>query len=362
MLNPSNIIRPYRKCKNEKQETIMNIYLYPNVLRKKSTTANPFARYFIEYLSSEDVYITNKSDAKSYNNLHDMIKHHSDTDVYILNWIEDLPYLQFGFIQSIIFALFFYIQKFRGKKFVWVYHNLDSHKRGKIGGKQLRNILIKGCNMFITLSQLGHDTLSKTSNIKVLFLNHPTNPNLLKIRDIVTDDTCKKPPQYDILIWGIITQYKGIIEFLDFIYQNDLESQYKILIIGKCKDKNYESQIFNLCNDNIKFENRRVDFTELKEKIATSKIVLFPYVGESISSSGALIDTITLNGRSVGSHKGAFIDLEKKGVCCTYKNYEDIIAMLSNGVNIQQSDIDSFIEYNSWRSFARSVIAELKKL
>ncbi|MFI3265408.1 MAG: hypothetical protein SNG38_06275 [Rikenellaceae bacterium] len=340
----------------------MNIYFYPNVLLKKSTTANPFARNFIEYLSCEDVCITNKPGAKSYNNLHDMVEHHSDTDVYILNWIEDLPYLQLGFIQSIIFALFFYAQKFRGKKFVWVYHNLDSHKGGKIGGKQLRNILIKGCDMFITLSQQAHDTLSEKSNKKVLFLNHPINPDLLKIRDITIDDTCKKSPQYDILIWGIITQYKGIIEFLEFIYKNGFESRYKILIIGKCKDKNYESQIFNLCNDNIKFENRRVDFPELKEKIANSKIVLFPYVGESISSSGALIDTITLNGRSVGSHKGAFIDLEKRKVCSTYKNYEDIIDILSNGVNIKHSDIDSFIADNSWRSFAKSVIKELKKL
>ncbi|WP_194968036.1 hypothetical protein [Klebsiella pneumoniae] len=47
--------------------------------------------------------------------------------------------------------------------------------------------------------------------------------------------------------------------------------------------------------------------------IEDSKCVLFPYKSGSISSSGALMDTIALGGVAIGPDVGAFKDLEKKG-------------------------------------------------
>ncbi|MFI3297746.1 MAG: hypothetical protein R3Y59_09005 [bacterium] len=334
----------------------MKVYYYPNVLRLKSSPANPFSNNFITALAKEGVVVTNKQDSNSVNSLSDMIRHHSNTDIYILNWIENIAHLRFGTIQSVIFILFFFIQLIRNKKFVWVFHNITPHDEDIWVSKLIKSILLKRCSLFITLSKEGYNILSQKTQKKIIFINHPINQDLLSLEAVNQDSN------YDILIWGTVSKYKGIIEFLDYLHDNGFENRYKILIIGKCTDKEYEYRLLSLCNEAIEYRNCAVAFCELKGLIASSKIVLFPYIGGSISSSGALIDTITFNGRSVGPSKGAFIDLSKEGVCLTYDKYDDIIEILSKDVYIQQCNIDSFLQNNSWSAFVKTVISAFGRL
>ena len=48
-------------------------------------------------------------------------------DIYIFNWIENFPYRHFRRVQYHLLILCFRIIKMRGKKIVWMFHNIHPH-------------------------------------------------------------------------------------------------------------------------------------------------------------------------------------------------------------------------------------------
>ncbi|MFR9627783.1 MAG: hypothetical protein SNJ31_08595 [Rikenellaceae bacterium] len=216
---------------------------------------------------------------------------------------------------------------------------------------------MKWSDLIITLSKKGYDVLSNSNTTaKLLLFHHPINSDLLSLE--------MKQPQnkYDILIWGSVIRYKGIAEFLEFLHSSKNENRYKILIVGKCSDLDYKAEVENLCNSNIEFRDIFTSFEEVKGYISNSRYVLFPYIGNSVSSSGALIDSITMNGSCIGPSVGAFKDLAEENLCLTYDKYEDIIDILEKEIIIKRTDIDRFTRDNTWDQFAKSLKVELEKL
>ena len=151
--------------------------------------------------------------------------------------------------------------------------------------------------------------------------------------------------------------------YTDYYIDSDAEVGFAVenssserAIIGTCKDVALSTAIEENCNDLIMYENRRIGFSELKAAITKSRYVLFPYIGSSVSSSGALIDTICLGGVPVGPNKGAFKDLEREGVCLTYKNDDEMMdILLSEQSFINEFVRQDFIKNNSWQSFAQKI-------
>lgn len=66
---------------------------------------------------------------------------------------------------------------------------------------------------------------------------------------------------YDLLIWGAISKYKGVAEFVQYLTKK--QSHLRVLIIGKCDSKDYFSQLLSSKNDNIQIENRTLTFEQL---------------------------------------------------------------------------------------------------
>lgn len=192
--------------------------------------------------------------------------------------------------------------------------------------------------------------------------------------------------KYDIFIWGDIMPYKGVLEFLEnpLIYDSGL----KISILGRVMDEKLKKSIskvldkhyakfFAELSDNIEngttdrmagktdisCEWRRADFAQIAACCLRSRAVLFPYKTNSISGSGALIETIAMGGKPVGPNVGAFKDLAKEGLCYVY---DDISTFIEEIKLIKQKDEvllpelkerrEKFIEENSWENFVKTII------
>ena len=274
-------------------------------------------------------------------------------DVYIYNWIENFEYKHLKRIQFGLLLLGFRIVKWRKKKLVWMLHNLQPHSvAGGRYSQKIMSFLFCHSDVIIAHSKEAVQYAQQVAKGKVMYRCHPIIPQKKNV--LIPDEPTEK---YDILIWGTILPYKGIPEFLGYLTSTD--TFFKILIVGYCKDENLKKSVMAYCNDHITFINERIDFTALNVLIKNSRYVLFPYFGDSVSSSGALIDTIAMGGNPVGPNRGAFKDLSEEGCCLVYNNYTDLMRILHSNHQIDQSTITTFMHNHSWNNFVESIINEL---
>lgn len=69
---------------------------------------------------------------------------------------------------------------------------------------------------------------------KIHFLHHPTKNRL-------PESLPAEMPKYDILIWGNISPYKGVLEYLSYLKNNPQD--LKVCIIGKCSPNSLANEI-----------------------------------------------------------------------------------------------------------------------
>lgn len=324
----------------------MKYYLFPTL--PKLGSLNPYINDFSNALSKKAEVVNKNRRTKSATL--DLLLCSFSADCYIFNWIENTPFKRLGLLQSLVFlTIIFPILKIRRAKIYWIFHNFRSHQGTNLLSNVICKIMMKHSDAIITHSREALTYLENHSsgNSKLVFNNHPIKKRENKIAP---------PPikKFDILIWGSIEPYKGIVEFLNYCKENNKE--WSIKIIGKCKDKDYGEKIKSLISGSMSFENRIVPFDELQRLIAESRCVLFPYLKDSVSSSGALIDTISFYGSAIGPNRGAFADLKNEGVCYTFDSYDDIDKILNDDHIISRAVIDDFIKNNSWDNFANKII------
>lgn len=320
-------------------------YLFPTLTAKGSL--NPYLDDFCNALSKK-VDVINKS-KRANSAVIDLLKCCFSADTYIFNWIEDVPFRRMGKIQTLVFIfIIFPILKFRKAKLYWIFHNFSAHKGRNFLSTILRKMMMKYSNVIITHSKEALNYLEKNANprTKKLFANHPVKNR------IITNSISDK--LYDILIWGAIEPYKGIADFMQFL--NTRGTTFKVKIVGKCNDKLYRDKINSLTSKNITYENKIIPFEELGELISKSRFIVFPYLKQSISSSGALMDTISFGGTAIGPDKGAFNDLADEGICYTFSSYNDIIDIINDRSTISIDIIENFILKNTWAKFSEKII------
>lgn len=317
------------------------IVVFPN---PHYITINPYLNDL-----SRSVNAINKNETKD-KSIINFYKHLFDGDIYIFNWPENIIYQKYGFIQYILFLIGFFILKLRKIKVILIFHNITPHLGHNFFTKFIIKIFFKFSNLIITHSLKGLKYLNKNSKIKSIYIPHPFQGNCYnqKINSFT----------YDIIIWGSIFRYKGILEFLKNV--NKLKRPEKILIIGKCEDKEYDLQIKNNINCHVIYENKFVEKDILNDLILKSKYVVFPYLMKSVSSSGALIDSLLLGKTVIGPNTGAFQDLSKEGLCFTFDNYNDIFKIIEGGKKINTDLISEYIEKNTWDHFGENLIKNIE--
>ncbi|WP_339865812.1 hypothetical protein [uncultured Algoriphagus sp.] len=330
----------------------MKLYVYPpKVSAGRNIVNNPYIENLINGFDSTLVDVVNKN-SFAHISILDFIKHLFKFDVVIFNWLENIGNRKFGYFQFILFLLSFLVLKIRKVKIVWIMHNIHPHTGETYISSFVKNLLFRHSSLIVTHSKEAKSYAQLRASLpeNVLFINHPIKHSTV----INNEDSANK--DFDLLIWGSIDPYKGVLDFLKYYNSNLSYNSWTIKIVGRCKDPFYEDSINRFVDKKVTFENRIISFEELRIYINRSKFVLFPYLSSSVSSSGALMDTISFHGSIIGPNKGAFLDLSMLNLCSVYDTYEDINHIVNKFPKLSKIDFEKFINDNSWKRFCEIII------
>lgn len=339
---------------------MLKVYLYPNIILDNAKSMNPYFKDLSNAILIHNKVINEGNPTRF--GIFNILRYINDLDIVYLNWVEDLPDKRGGTIQSIFFMLLLPCLKLMGKKIVWTLHNKTSHStKHQSMKKTLLRLLIKRCDLIITHASDGLNYIPE--KIPVAFLPHPTKPCYKSVSN--TDLKV-----YDIIIWGAVTEYKGIDTFLLYLIENRLISKYRILIAGRVDGPRLKESLESIAqeNNNVTLLNRFIAEQELIDLIGKSRLILFSYHSKSVLSSGALMDSLRFKTTIVGPNVGAFNDLSKDGLIYTFHDYVHLIEVLDDLLEnyqdraISASLTETYIIENSWEMFSDRVTTQLNQL
>lgn len=335
-----------------------NIYFYPKSDPKLDESSNPYTLNFERSLSKSHTIVNKSNNRKGVLNL---FKYLLKCDIFLFNWIENIPYRRYGKFQVLIFLFFILGVRILRKKIVWILHNKGLHN---IKDNNWINfmffLMMKHSHLIITHTLEGIDFSEKKYlkfSSKVRFLMHP----VMEVIPVVSELTKK----YDILIWGVIHPYKGIVHFLKSITDSNESALIKILIVGKCIDKEYKKHLNTYLSENIIHLDDFYDIKEISRFANQSRYILFTHKSDSVLSSGALMDSIRMGSNIIGPNFGAFKDLSSYGFMQIYNTYDEIIKILKNkeiDLKTNSREIQKFCYDYSWGFFIEKFDKELIKI
>lgn len=318
-----------------------NIYLYPLTPFVYRPGSNDYILRLKETLE-KDFKVVNNCSSKGMVELAAMLP---KVDIIYFNWIEDLADKKLGYVQIILLLGILLISKFTGKKIVWFVHNELSHRSKNRKAKLFTRYVMKRFADVI----LSHARQSSVADAgaSVHVFEHPVDKQPIS--------TAVGPIRNDILIWGSISAYKGVMEFIDFNRSSTAMQQFRIVVAGKFDNDALFEEANQRNPGNIQFINRVISEEELSALMANSRFVLFSYTGASVLSSGALCRTLGYRKTVIGPYKGSFADLADKGLVFTYRDFEDIPGLVQSLIaennETPQDRIDAYMDAHSWSAF-----------
>jgi glycosyltransferase involved in cell wall biosynthesis len=330
----------------------MRVIIYPNIPVKKGEYANPYIQDFIFSLKRKGIQIINTPNKNPLVSL--FFKENRYAHIYIFHWIENVPVYKYGYIQFVLTHILVLLIKIKRKKIVYFMHNKQPHIEKKSHlCLSLMRFMICFSDLIITHALDGL-TLIKEKYPKYIhkahFLDHPT-------KDRLDSYYRMSKPCYDLLIWGTISKYKGILEFIQFAKDNNYP--WKIKIIGSCSSPAYFDELLKLKSDNVCVDNKNISFKDINRYISDSKFILIPYMSESVLSSGTLMDSLSFGAKIIGPNVGSFKDYSKNinlnvYTFSTYSEIQDIIDSHKEDINIAK--YHSFLQENSWENFTTKLL------
>jgi len=351
------------KIKNLKNYyNMIRFTIYPRLLTSDKTKTNPYIEDYIRAIEKDNkakvINIPHK------NSITNIIFPKNWGDVFIFNWAESIPSYTYGYFQwqSMLMISLIFIIKLCNRKIIWMLHNKNPHQRGNEHiTKYMMNLLAHKSTLIITHAQDGVELIKKKYPFavdKVHFIDHPTKKRLPSHLTPYNEKT------YDLIIWGNISKYKGVTDFLEFLSTNNIK-RYKICIIGKCSSPELKKYIESFISKSVEYIPKEISFEELGHYIAQSNFVLTPYLSESILSSGTLMDSLSYGAKVIGPNSGSFMDYAKDDniKVYTFRSFEDIPIIIDNfgKEEISLEKYYTFLEKNSWSHFAEYLLKYLKK-
>lgn len=326
--------------------------IFPNLIVKPEQKSNPYIQDFIRTLNEEkDACVVNPSHK---NPLLSILFPKNWGDIFVFNWFESIPDFKYGILQSIAALFFLPLLVICRKKIVWIFHNKRPHADGREVLKKMLGMLITRLStLILTHATEGVEVIEKKypyAAHKVHFVHHPTK-NRLPIE-------YKQQIDYDLLIWGQISKYKGIFDFVRFL-QEEQVNEWKVCIIGGASNQIFQElkEIAPAC---VTLVNHSPSFEELGEYIARSRFVLSPYAPESVLSSGMLMDSLSFGAKVIGPNVGSFRDYahEPHLKVYTFNSFHDIKSIIAQNKDeeISLSDYRSFLEQHNWTHFIHTLM------
>lgn len=338
----------------------MKVSVYPNLIISPEQHANPYIKDFINALNAlPDVCVVNPPHK---NPLLSLFPPRNWGDVFIFNWFENLPEVKHGWLQSLAGICFLPILRLTGRKIVWVLHNKGNHtgRHAKMS-RFLRRHIARQASLIITHATEGIKVAEKELPFavhKTHFLHHPTKDRISGMPDR------QKEKVYDLLIWGHISKYKGVIDFVRYLVENNIHD-IRVCIAGKCASTPLREELEGLLPANVTYVGRSLPFGELGEYIAKSHFVLTPYSPESILSSGALMDSLSFGAKVIGPNVGSFRDYSEEPSLevYTFNSFEDIPSIIKGHKDkaADKGKYTRFLQTNDWNNFAKTLMELIKK-
>lgn len=333
---------------------MIKVTLFPNFVPDPKDSPNPYISDYVSTLNeSGKAKVVNKA-CKS--TLLSLLKPGNQGDVFIFNWFESIPDAKHWLLHTVVAVFLVLWLKIRHKTIIWMLHNKESHAVSHQHLKAFMGWFIARLSTFIvTHSKEGVELVKYKypfAGGKVHFLHHPTKD---RIRPEV--ETIEK--KYDLLIWGNISRYKGVIEFLQFL-KNHPMPDVRICIAGRCTSRDIQKEIEEILPKNVLFRPESLLYSQLGTCIAEAEFVLVPYNPESVLSSGILMDSLSYGAKVIGPAVGSFKDYAEEPLLdvFTFHSFEDIPGIISQykGKNVPLADYHTFLQGNDWPHFVEKLI------
>ena len=324
-----------------------SVYIYPTYTPNRDKSGNLYIKYFHEAFKSSGWKVCNRL---WYIGIFSLFAN-LNTRLFIIQWIDLLPKKRFGKIQFVFFVIGILFLKLINRRVLWVLHNKKAHNGDSLWVDWGMSFMAKFSDYVLTHSEEGVSFFNQNypkHQGKCFYIPHPVYSSKIYKSQI---------EKWDYVIWGSISPRKNVAEFLEFAHNNDFFRKQKILICGRCSNREYARRIEMSCGDNITFENRFLTDSELSERIRCSKCVVFTYLPDSVLSSGALIYSINFCKPIIGPKVGSFEDL--KDIVKCYDTFEDIpnIKLFNN-----ESACVQYIKENTWSALPEKVESMLKEM
>lgn len=330
------------------------IYVAPSANRKQGYSN----RYFILLKKELAEYfdVLESDNRRRFSQGYALLVNSFKADCFLLSFVETIAFHKLPFLQYLLAMAAMWVMKLRGKEIVFIFHNPVPHKGENWMSESLTNRQIKLSKAIVAHSgqaaTLARELVSAQGGDPSI-VRYVCHPVLVPEGGVPS----AKEKNNEVLIWGNILPYKGILEFVSCPAVRDVG--LNVRIVGKCGDPDLSSRIMAAVSSpsatSFCFENRSAGFDELSSLIARSRSVVFPYLPGSVSSSGVLIDTVAMGGDPIGPALGAFLDLEKEGVCSVYHSEDEMVSLLKSPPRIEDEQRNRFVKSNSWSAFAKLI-------
>tara|TARA_S200000501_G_C20862450_1_gene760480 strand:+ start:1289 stop:2287 length:999 start_codon:yes stop_codon:yes gene_type:complete len=328
-----------------------NFYIYPIGDPKNNDSKNPYITDMVSNISNSNIVVNKNS--INYFGILQAYKYFFTTKYFIFNWTENISNRKYGLLQTILFIFLLILIRIFRKKFIWILHNKHPHSGSTFFSEINMYFSLLYSDKIFTHAKDGIDFIKNKYGSKFVFkvnyIPHPSNRRTLLKKD-------NKKIKFDLIIWGKIDKYKGIVEFLKFIKSKKEFKNIKILICGKCSDSKYARSINSFCSEQITFLNEFISSKKLFILIQQSRYILFTYLSDSVLSSGSLINSMYYNAEIIAPNFGSFKDLSDINIIHSYISYKDIIEILNKNLkkNSKKLIVD-YINKNHWSNFINKI-------
>lgn len=324
------------------------IYIYPPYSGTKKNPGNPYSKLLHESFQKNDSYYVIGGKQQKHELWKLFIR--LNADIYFFSWIESMTAGGiWGKVKFVYFIIFMLILRILQKKVIWILHNKHPHKKKTKITDCAMWLLAHLSTNIITHAQEGVEFATNCLGVKESKCHYIPHP--VYTSELFPSST----PKWDYVIWGEVMKRKNILEFIHFFNSHPFFNDKKLLICGRCKNKEYAHAIEKQIGDNITFYNRFIPDEELTTLIGMSRIILFTYHSSSILSSGALIYSLNFCKPIIGPKTGSFAELN--GIVKCYTSFSNIPYILCDDYNNKYT-ID-YIRKNTWSSFPQKVLSIL---
>lgn len=329
------------------------IFIYPITKKLMEPGSNSYIRNLVSHLGKEFEIANGVTSI----GLFDAFLNFRKSDVFYFNWAEDISTKRFGILQTIALPFLLLLSKVSGKKIVWFVHNNVSHYKRLF---LLKKVIIRLMSIFadVILSHSAEITI-KVPKERLHVFHHPIE----EYRPFFRLDGIK----FDLLIWGSVSSYKGVCEFVRYASKSNSLAKYKIMIAGRFDSNEYYETVTREKSDNIEVVNKMLSDDELDDLFSISKYILFTYTSKSILSSASLCKSLSYGKEVIAPRIGAFKELADKGLVYTYDSFQDLEVLLKEiGENkrakVDQRLLSNYIKETSWPTFTTFLSQHINQL